>query len=114
MRCEVAVISLTYLVWKKKEEESIFTAEDMGAGEGFEIDRGWEVAEGGRSALSSGGTGQGRRGTAVGTRGMRWSRRRFRGASSSAGTRSCCLPWALGFPNAPCLPLHALKNCRPR
>ena len=40
MRCEVAVISLTYLVWKKKEEESIFTAEDMGAGEGFEIDRG--------------------------------------------------------------------------
>ena len=58
MHCEVAVISLTYLVWKKEEEESIFTAEDIEAGEGFEIDRGaftgWEVAKAGRSALSCG------------------------------------------------------------
>lgn len=31
MHCEVAIISLTYLILKQKEEESIFTAQDMEA-----------------------------------------------------------------------------------
>ena len=60
------------------------------------------------------GTGQGSRGrNGRGDKGNEMQQEEVPGASSSAGTRSCCLPWPLGFPNDPCLPLHALKNYRP-
>lgn len=127
MHCEVAVISLTYLVWKKKEEERVSSQQrtwrlDKGLksiSAPYRVEGRWQ--KGGRSALSCGGTGQGRRagrcGTGVGTGGMRWSRKRFRGhpppqeleAAASHG------PWGSRMIHASlCMPLRIADLCEMR
>ena len=50
MRCEVAIISLTYLIWKKKEEERVVSQQrtwrlDKGLNRSLRL-TGWKVAKG--------------------------------------------------------------------
>lgn len=85
MHCEVAIISLTYLIWKKKEEERVFSQQrtwrlDKGLNRSLSL-TGWKVAKGrqkGTQLRRERGRGVGA-GTGVGTRGMRCGRKRFRG-----------------------------------
>lgn len=119
MRCEVAIISLTYLIWKKKEEERVVSQQrtwrlDKGLNRSLRL-TGWKVAKGRQKSPQlrwEPGRGVGA-GNGRGDKGNEMQQEEVPGASSSAGTRSCCFPRPLGFPNDPCLPLHALKEFRP-